>query len=85
MYVLTRSMTKKHPSPPAIVKPIQEPVQLHVVEAINNWEVFEMPKLSFNIINNLNNYNCEINIFNKKYKKKLAQVQNFVIYNENYN
>lgn len=84
MYVLTRSMTKKQTNPPVIDKSVQEPDQLYVVDAINNWEVFELPKLSFNIDNVRNKLNYELIIFNKSYSKKLAQVQNFVLFDENY-
>lgn len=76
MYVLTRSMTKKHTNSPNINQPTQEPDQLNVIEAINNWEVFELPKLSFNINNQ---YNYNMNVFSKNYSKKLAQVLNFAI------
>ena len=70
MYIVTRSMTKTK-NHPTTDHQTQKPDQLHVYDAINGLDVFDLPKLTFSY--NSNNRKCiNMTIYDKRFRKRLS-------------
>lgn len=70
IYAITRSMVKKNETADRSNPTEQEPDQLHVYEAMNNAEAFELPKLSFMREKSI----LKIKMFNKKYSRLIQEL-----------
>lgn len=72
MYIVTRSMTRKNNA----IQPdlsAQELDQLHVYEVLSNLDAFDLPKLTFTYNNNNKKF-INMNIYDKKFRKRLSPV-----------
>lgn len=69
MFIVTRSMTKRKDTKNSDLSS-QKPDQLHVYEALNNLESFDLPKLTFSY--NINKTCVYMTIYDKKFRKRLS-------------